>query len=47
MVDYGELERRIFEKTYSSDERIHIVGAGGDLMCANAVRTGSSRINRA
>lgn len=37
---YGELERRIFEKTHSSGERIHIVGAGGDLMCANAVKDG-------
>ncbi len=37
---YGELERRIFEAVARSGERLVIVGAGGDLLCAHAVRDG-------
>ena len=37
---YGELERRIFEEAAKSKKRLFIVGAGGDLLCANAVKDG-------
>ena len=37
---YGDLERRIFEEVAKSKKRLFIVGAGGDLLCANAVKDG-------
>jgi len=37
---YGEIERRIFEILATSDERVFVLGAGGDLMVANAVKDG-------
>src|SRR5688500_16298877 len=35
---YGEFERRLFEVLARSGERVFIVGAGGDLLVANAVK---------
>jgi HNH endonuclease len=37
---YGEFERRLFEILAQSDERVFVVGAGGDILCANAVKDG-------
>jgi hypothetical protein len=37
---YGEFERRVFSLLAQSGERYIVVGAGGDIMLANAVRDG-------
>lgn len=37
---YGEFERRMFEILATSGERVFVVGAGGDVMLANAVKDG-------
>ena len=37
---YGEFERRLFELLGKSGERVFVVGAGGDLLVANAVKDG-------
>ncbi len=37
---YGEFERRLFELFAKSNERVFVVGAGGDLLVANAVKDG-------
>lgn len=37
---YGEFERRLFEILAKSGERVFVVGAGGDLLVANAVKDG-------
>jgi hypothetical protein len=37
---YGEFERRLFEVLAKSAERVFVVGAGGDLLVANAVKDG-------
>jgi hypothetical protein len=37
---YGEFERRLFELLAKSGERVFVVGAGGDLLVANAVKDG-------
>jgi len=37
---YGEFERRLFEVLATSGERVFVVGAGGDLLVANAVKDG-------
>lgn len=37
---YGEFERRLFEVLAKSGERVFVVGAGGDLPVANAVKDG-------
>lgn len=37
---YGEFERRLFEMLARTNERVFVVGAGGDLLVANAVRDG-------
>ena|ERR1700730_6854238 len=37
---YGEFERRLFEVLAKSGERVFVVGAGGDLLVANAVKDG-------
>lgn len=37
---YGEFERRIFEILAKSGERVFVVGAGGDILCANAEKDG-------
>ena len=37
---YTELERRIFEEVARSGKRFYIVGPGGDMLCASAVRDG-------
>ncbi len=37
---YGEFERRIFEILAKSRERIFVVGAGGDILLANAIKDG-------
>lgn len=37
---YGEFERRLFEVLAKTGERIFVVGAGGDLLVANAVKDG-------
>jgi hypothetical protein len=37
---YGEFERRLFQILATSGERIFVVGGGGDLLVANAVKDG-------
>ena len=37
---YGEFERRLFEILAASRERVFVVGAGGDILLANAVKDG-------
>ena len=37
---YGEFERRLFEFLAKSGDRVFVVGAGGDLLVANAVKDG-------
>lgn len=37
---YGEFERRLFEILAASGERVFVVGAGGDILLANAVKDG-------
>ncbi len=37
---YGEFERRLFEVLARTGERVFVVGAGGDLLVANAVKDG-------
>jgi hypothetical protein len=37
---YGEFERRIFEIVAKSGERVFVVGAGGDILLANAIKDG-------
>ena len=37
---YSELERRIFEEIFSSGKRVYVLGAGGDILCAHAVKDG-------
>jgi hypothetical protein len=37
---YGEIERRLFELLAVSGERLFMLGAGGDIMVANAVKDG-------
>jgi hypothetical protein len=37
---YGEFERRLFELLAKSGERLFVIGAGGDLLVANAVKDG-------
>jgi hypothetical protein len=37
---YGEFERRLFEVLAKSGERVFVVGLGGDLLVANAVKDG-------
>ena len=37
---YGEFERRLFEILAQSGERVFVVGAGGDVLLANAVKDG-------
>ncbi|MCW5230368.1 HNH endonuclease [Verminephrobacter eiseniae] len=37
---YGEFERRLFAHLAVSHQRIFVVGAGGDLLVANAVKDG-------
>jgi hypothetical protein len=37
---YGEIERRLFSVLAKSGERVFVLGAGGDLMVANAVADG-------
>ncbi|MEH2269378.1 MAG: HNH endonuclease [Nostoc sp.] len=37
---YGEFERRLFEILAKSEERVFVVGAGGDILVANAVKDG-------
>ena len=37
---YGEFERRLFEILAKSGERVFVVGAGGDILVANAVKDG-------
>jgi len=37
---YGEFERRLFQILAKSGERIFVVGGGGDLLVANAVKDG-------
>ena len=37
---YGEIERRIFEMLAKSGERVFVLGPGGDVMVANAVKDG-------
>lgn len=37
---YGELERRLFEVLANSGDRVFVLGAGGDLLVANAVKDG-------
>lgn len=37
---YGEFERRVFSLLAESGERFIVVGAGGDIMLANAVKDG-------
>ncbi|MEH2251073.1 HNH endonuclease [Nostoc sp.] len=35
---YGEFERRLFEILVKSGERVFVVGGGGDILVANAVK---------
>lgn len=37
---YGEFERRLFEIIAETGERVYVIGAGGDLLLANAVKDG-------
>jgi hypothetical protein len=37
---YGEFERRVFEILALSGERLIVVGSGGDILLANAVKDG-------
>jgi hypothetical protein len=37
---YGEFERRLFEILAKSKERVFVVGAGGDILLANAIKDG-------
>lgn len=37
---YGEFERRLFGLLAQTGERVFVVGAGGDLLVANAVKDG-------
>jgi hypothetical protein len=37
---YGEFERRLFEVLAKSGERVFVMGPGGDLLVANAVKDG-------
>jgi len=37
---YGEFERRLFEILAKSEDRLFVVGAGGDILVANAVKDG-------
>lgn len=37
---YGEFEKRLFEILAKSGERVFVVGAGGDILVANAVKDG-------
>ncbi|HEY9812173.1 MAG TPA: HNH endonuclease signature motif containing protein, partial [Candidatus Sericytochromatia bacterium] len=37
---YGEFERQLFEILAKSQDRVFIVGAGGDILVANAVKDG-------
>jgi hypothetical protein len=37
---YGEFERRVFETLAKSGERVLVLGPGGDLLVANAVKDG-------
>lgn len=37
---YGEFERRLFEVLAKTGERVFVLGAGGDLLVANAVKDG-------
>ena len=37
---YTELERRILEEVARTGKRFYIVGPGGDMLCASAVRDG-------
>ncbi|MFN6480636.1 HNH endonuclease signature motif containing protein [Nostoc sp. DedQUE07] len=37
---YGEFERRLFEILAKSGERVFVVGVGGDILVANAVKDG-------
>jgi hypothetical protein len=37
---YGEFERRLFEILAKSGDRVFVVGAGGDILLANAVKDG-------
>ncbi len=37
---YGEFERRLFEVLARTGERVFVVGPGGDLLVANAVKDG-------
>jgi hypothetical protein len=37
---YGEIERRIFELLAVTGERVFVLGPGGDIMVANAVKDG-------
>jgi hypothetical protein len=37
---YGEFERRLFEILATTGERVFVVGAGGDILLANAIKDG-------
>jgi hypothetical protein len=37
---YGEFERRLFEILANTDDRVFVLGAGGDVLVANAVKDG-------
>jgi hypothetical protein len=37
---YGEIERRLFESLAISGERVFVLGLGGDILVANAVKDG-------
>ncbi len=37
---YGEFERRLFEILAASEERVILVGAGGDILLHNAIKDG-------
>jgi hypothetical protein len=41
---YGEFERRVFELTVSTKGRIFVLGAGGDLLLANAAKDGLVKV---
>jgi hypothetical protein len=37
---YGEFERRLFEVLIKTGDRVFVLGPGGDLLAANAVKDG-------
>lgn len=41
---YGEFERRVFELVARTQGRIFVLGAGGDLLLANAAKNGLVRV---